>query len=46
MLVGCGNVILGKRWNVQKIINPIYYYEISRFNGVELYKTYSFYKSE
>ena len=40
MLVGCDNIILGKRSNVPKLINLKYYHEISSFNGEELHKTY------
>ena len=46
MLVGSVNIILGKRWNVQNFINPIYYHEFSSFNVAELHKTYPVYKSE
>ena len=46
MLVSCGNIILGKRWNVQKFINRIYHCEINQFNGEVQHKTYCLYKSE
>ena len=41
MLVGCDNVIVGNLWNLRNFINPMYYHEISSFNGEELHKTYS-----
>ena len=46
MLVGCANIILGKRWHLHNNIIPICYHEIASFNGEELHKTYSLYKSE
>ena len=46
MLVGCDNIILGKRWNVPEFINLKYYHEISSFNVAELHKTYSLHKRE
>ena len=45
VLVGCDNIILGKRWNLQNVTNLIYYHQSSSINGEELRKTYSLYKN-